>query len=536
MPLRGFLVAPSTSWVGDRQGELLAPSSQAANSKVPTVFHGTLDFFSSGWPVAYFIAAAVLGIGLLIGAFTYVSRPEEVVHKDQSPPGYETPSSPKAETVGRITGMADCKWPDLQADATVGDRVELGRTFTLASGLMEITYDTGAKVLLQGPVSYNVESFNGGFISLGKLAGEASTESARGLTIRTPTATVVDLGTEFGVEVGRDGHTVSRVYRGSVQLRALSRNGTADGDAKVLRENESARVDLRGERAIVSSPSGKPVDFVRSILRSSGQARVLDLVDIVAGGNGFSGRRNAGIDATTGKPSNRPPKPENFFVTGDHKYHRVTGLPFVDGVFIPDGSRGPVQVDSGGHVCDMFTKTANMTGGYFWTGGPIPVEKREYHIPTTLSGVDYASFGHGLLFMHANKGITFDLDAIRRAHHGWKPLRFRAVAGNSIGESMMGLELADFWVIVDGQVRFQRYAVNGHSGAFVIHLRIGETDRFLTLAATNSTDSSSGISGDWTMFGDPRLDLVPVRSTAGPTLPGKHSLLDHERKVDREKP
>ena len=47
----------------------------------------------------------------------------------------------------------------------------LGDKFALASGLMEITYDTGAKVILQGPVTYEVES-NGGYLSVGKLTGK----------------------------------------------------------------------------------------------------------------------------------------------------------------------------------------------------------------------------------------------------------------------------------------------------------------------------------------------------------------------------
>ena len=34
---------------------------------------------------------------------------------------------------------------------------------------MEITYHTGAKVILQGPVTYEVESAAGGFLSVGKL-------------------------------------------------------------------------------------------------------------------------------------------------------------------------------------------------------------------------------------------------------------------------------------------------------------------------------------------------------------------------------
>ena len=36
---------------------------------------------------------------------------------------------------------------------------------------MEITYNTGAKVILQGPVTYEVES-NGGYLAVGKLTGK----------------------------------------------------------------------------------------------------------------------------------------------------------------------------------------------------------------------------------------------------------------------------------------------------------------------------------------------------------------------------
>ena len=56
---------------------------------------------------------------------------------------------------GRITGMVDCKWAGSSV-RTLAVRSFLGRKFALASGLMEITYDTGAKVILQGPVTYEV--------------------------------------------------------------------------------------------------------------------------------------------------------------------------------------------------------------------------------------------------------------------------------------------------------------------------------------------------------------------------------------------
>ena len=54
----------------------------------------------------------------------------------------------------------------------------LGAEVDLASGLMEITYDTGAKVILQGPVTYEVET-NGGYLAVGKVDGEAGEESGQ---------------------------------------------------------------------------------------------------------------------------------------------------------------------------------------------------------------------------------------------------------------------------------------------------------------------------------------------------------------------
>ena len=55
------------------------------------------------------------------------------------------------ECVGRITGTGRLPLGRSARPAPVGTAVSLGRKYDLASGLMEITYETGAKVILQGP-------------------------------------------------------------------------------------------------------------------------------------------------------------------------------------------------------------------------------------------------------------------------------------------------------------------------------------------------------------------------------------------------
>jgi hypothetical protein len=287
-----------------------------------------------------------------------------------------------------------------------------------------------------------------------------------------------------------------------VRLQATSSDGNSEVAVKVLHENESARVDVRGDKSngnciTLLGPSAKPVNFVREISKTT--TKVFDLVDVVAGGDGFSGRRNKGIDPIRGRIADALDTAAKTPWAGDGQYHRVVGRPFVDGVFVPNGANGPVRVDSAGHVCDEFSKTANTSWQYIWAGGTLSSD----NVPTKLGDIDYALPGHGLLYLNGNAAITFDLDAIRRANPGLKLLRFRSVATDAEYAYFKGA--ADIWVLVDGRARFQRWHITGASGVFSVVVPIGDKDRFLTLA---STDGGDGISGDWILFGDPRLEAL----------------------------
>ena len=165
------------------------PLSDAAAEQNPprlgflgSAIHGTVNYVSSGWPLAYLVATVIFGVGLLVGSRVHVSQPEQVARQSVPLP---SPLSPLPSIVGQITGMVDCRWERKKGTVPLCAKhpkgrsgkgglspfplVSLGDKFALASGLMEITYDTGAKVILQGPVTYEVESNDGGYLSLGKL-------------------------------------------------------------------------------------------------------------------------------------------------------------------------------------------------------------------------------------------------------------------------------------------------------------------------------------------------------------------------------
>ena len=85
----------------------LAPTSSPLLGFLGNATHGTVGYFSSGWPLAYLVATAIFGVGLLVGALVPVSHPQQVAKQSVPLP---SPLSPLPSIVGRITGMVDCKW------------------------------------------------------------------------------------------------------------------------------------------------------------------------------------------------------------------------------------------------------------------------------------------------------------------------------------------------------------------------------------------------------------------------------------------
>ncbi|MBN1395317.1 MAG: FecR domain-containing protein, partial [Pirellulales bacterium] len=213
-----------------RFGNLETTDLPLAASQFPlTPLPSSLSPSFIGGPVfSYMVATVVLALMLLGGwayKVTYVrSVPSDVVR------GSVTPAP---VFVGRITGMKDCRWSDPNTRTLIGASVPLEREYSLSSGLMEITYGSGARVILEGPCTYRVESSAGGFLAIGKLTANIRTQSSKPkarssnpsplfplasplFSVRTPTATIADLGTEFGVEVDANGETTSHVFQGSV--------------------------------------------------------------------------------------------------------------------------------------------------------------------------------------------------------------------------------------------------------------------------------------------------------------------------------
>jgi hypothetical protein len=268
-----------------------APASQAFAPIIIATSPGIPSSFSpfGSFLFSYAVAAVTVAIGLLIGWAYQVSVSEQQIAAEVR--GQPTPTTvaptPGTVVVGQITGMFDCQFAD-SATVAMHAGVPLGRRYALAAGLMEISYDSGARVILQGPCVYEVVSKTGGYLALGRVTatveksaeGERRKAEARAsdkpspvfplpssvFSVRTPTAIITDLGTEFGVEVDESGASQAHVFRGKVEIRVV------DGGTKTvsLGANESARVNsARGNAARLVHLTSAKTTFVREMPNSA---------------------------------------------------------------------------------------------------------------------------------------------------------------------------------------------------------------------------------------------------------------------------
>ena len=303
-----------------------------------------------------------------------------------------------------------------------------------------------------------------------------------------------------------DGSSEVHVFDGQVRLRAVHADKHKD-DSRELMEGQRARVDQK--RAITMGKLEERL-FYRSLpgVDSFGlPGKRLDLADILGGGNGFgTGQMQYAIDPLTGRVTVF--NGQNYRKKSKGQYVRVEHNGFVDGVFIPDGSGDrPVIISSQGHVFQECPKTNGQADGEIQnTHSSILFHTPEMRCRPRLGDRIYDTVAHPHIYMQANVGITFDLDAMRSRLTAGSMRRFTAQCG-VCAEIPKEDEEVDFWVLVDGQVRFVRQDATKAEGAIKVDVPLHEQDRFLTLAVTQGTDGSMW---DLGLFAEPAVELGPM--------------------------
>lgn len=451
--------------------------------------HATQRFVSIGTRVAKVAAVCLLVLGLFaaLGLYIYAHR-----------------------TLGQLVASTDTKW-----DVPVAETGELraGRR-TLEEGYARIRLKKGAEVIVQAPSTFDLRSTNRLFLEDGWVTASVP-PTAAGFTILTPTSSVVDFGTEFGLLAGGAGNTEVHVFAGRIEFEHAG--GSAAGRTRAkLSQDEALTVDAAGHTSRMPVQE-RPRLFSRTMPTIAGFGRPgkrLGLADIVGAGNGLdTGVWGQGLDASTGLITSG----RKITKKGNNGFQRVAALPFIDGVFVPDSNNGPPVVTSTGLRFEQCPKTSGTNYEAILNGATFQVGSSGEIHPGHLAGQTYDAPDHASIGIHPNAGITFDLEAIRSALPEAQIRRFQARCGVSDNVVRFAQRDADpnaievtFWVLVDGQLRFSRTlkVVPAQSEQIDIPLEAGH--RFLTLATTTPGEYRYC----WALFAEPALELTRAKDTA----------------------
>jgi len=126
--------------------------------------------------------------------------------------------APRTSSIATLTDGINLKWAEPDLPAQLNSLLRPGY-MKLIEGYAEISFDSGAKAILQAPAEIELQNASRAYLQSGILSATVPLE-ARGFTLNTPSASIVDLGTEFSVHVTKDGSSDIHVIKGKVSLLA----------------------------------------------------------------------------------------------------------------------------------------------------------------------------------------------------------------------------------------------------------------------------------------------------------------------------
>ena len=196
------------------------------------------------------------------------------------------------EFVAILNNAHEAKWLDGTQPRLSDPRLRVGRRLAITSGLIEVKYYSGVRVVIEGPAEFFVgrkdeggrmkaedtkghpssrathkttasrldprklgggsllpHPSNAGYLALGKLVARVEDKEAQGFTIDTPSVRVEDLGTEFGVSVTDEQIVEFHVFSGAVKWARRDASGTLENSRKLV-QGEAIRVDSETKRTV----------------------------------------------------------------------------------------------------------------------------------------------------------------------------------------------------------------------------------------------------------------------------------------------
>lgn len=158
-----------------------------------------------------------------------------------------------ATPVATMVRSRDCLWSGKQQPKFEGHNL-LTRDLFLEQGIAELRFDSGVRLVIEGPTKLRIHSSTSATVDLGRVVLHGH-ELAEEFELITPRANLYDIGTEYGTSVDEAGDVEVHVFDGAVRIQD-NKNELASskpviiqaGVAKQIGQDSSSRIQLAPER------------------------------------------------------------------------------------------------------------------------------------------------------------------------------------------------------------------------------------------------------------------------------------------------
>ncbi|MDP4624535.1 MAG: hypothetical protein NWT08_05280 [Akkermansiaceae bacterium] len=162
---------------------------------------------------------------------------------------------PASDAIAVLSRVREVKWglgTSLHVNQLKQGGLVSAGVLEIESGLVQIDFYSGATVILNGPAKFRLESPDLGRLEYGNLWAHVPTP-ARGFKIESSAFNLIDLGTEFGMQVDRSGEGQVHVIEGEVEVYP---NSTEPGEGHLLTTGQGMELGMDGRTLEVESRPG----------------------------------------------------------------------------------------------------------------------------------------------------------------------------------------------------------------------------------------------------------------------------------------
>ena len=152
--------------------------------------------------------------------------------------GWRSRDAAEPESVAWVTDSQDAEWGN--GPLAPGDSLERGQRVDLRRGTAEFTFDSGARVVIEGPASLDVQSAWSAGLRSGSLTASTSAEAV-GFRVVNAAVDVTNLGGQIGMFADPDGATEVYALDGSAEAGSPGR-----GAKLVLKDKQARRFAREG--------------------------------------------------------------------------------------------------------------------------------------------------------------------------------------------------------------------------------------------------------------------------------------------------